>query len=339
VPRGLPVGIEGAPDTLPATGAMAGAGWSVCALWGQDGTGRARGGVLVALHRDDATGPLPASAGFTVAGPDRLVYLIWNGRRFALTAEWMPRVLGYESAQPATAGWLNQLPAGPDIVPVVIPGRGEVGPAIGDGPARVGQVFAVRVPGTPERYFVLLRDGLRELSPTAFALVMGDPATASAYPGQAVRALEISPYELSRLPASQQALLSEAVPAVPPGQTALRPGQTWCVESTAAGTTVAVRAVPAVAGTLADARLTRTEQTADAVTVGAGLGGLVREARPGQAPGNSYFLVTDTGAKYPLTPAVADMLGYPPAGATPTPAGVLALLPTGPVLDPVAART
>jgi hypothetical protein len=76
------------------------------------------------------------------------------------------------------------------------------------------------------------------------------------------------------------------------------------------------------------------EWTADRVVLAGGRGALVRSG-----PVSPRYLVTDEGRKYPLSgDDAAAALGYggiPPAWV---PAELLALLPTGPALDPGTAR-
>src|SRR5207302_886191 len=89
-------------------------------------------------------------------------------------------------------------------------------------------------------------------------------------------------------------------------------------------------------------QIQRGVQSADRVVVGGGHGALVRELpTPGAvAAGTTVYLVTDEGTKYPVADSadVLGSLGY--AGVTPVPvsAALLALIPTGPELDPQAAR-
>ncbi|WP_051969201.1 type VII secretion protein EccB [Kitasatospora azatica] len=52
----------------------------------------------------------------------------------------------------------------------------------------------------------------------------------------------------------------------------------------------------------------------------------------------TLYLITDLGIKFPLASAdVAKTLGYTGTTALPVPTELLALLPTGPSLDPAAA--
>ncbi|MFG2042292.1 type VII secretion protein EccB [Dactylosporangium sp. NPDC048998] len=337
VSRGMPIGIVGAPDAPPDPAGLADLEWSVCALAGTDQTGATQTGTLLILTRGGGATPVEDNSGFTVTAPGGRVFLIWNGQRFALTQPWIPRVLGYAAAAPpVSADWLNQLPPGPDITPLDVVGRGEAGPVVDGRPATVGQVFVVRVVGVPDRYFLLLRDGLSPIGATAVALVLGDPDTGKAYAGSPVRPVELTAGGLAQLPVSRQQPLPAGLPQQPPAQAVLPVNQTWCIRrSTPDGpAVVTMQATPTVTVAGDSQNISRTEQTATAVLAAPGVGGLVRQGRAGQAGGTSYFLVTDAGVKFPIgTADAAKALGYSLEQSRTVPAALLSLLPTGPVLD------
>ena len=75
-------------------------------------------------------------------------------------------------------------------------------------------------------------------------------------------------------------------------------------------------------------------ENADLISVAPAGGAFVQpEAAPGIG-GNSLFLITDAGVKYPVPSAsAAQALGYPAGRAVALPAGLLGLLPTGPALN------
>ena len=75
-------------------------------------------------------------------------------------------------------------------------------------------------------------------------------------------------------------------------------------------------------------------EVADLISVNPGSGALVRpQAAPGIA-GDTLFLVTATGIKFPVPSATAaSALGYHAAQAAALPAALLGLLPTGPALN------
>jgi len=73
---------------------------------------------------------------------------------------------------------------------------------------------------------------------------------------------------------------------------------------------------------------------ADEIDVAAGAGLLARSMPAPAVAGAGFYLITEDGAKYPIASAEAiTALGYTAEEATPVPAALLALVPTGPVLD------
>ncbi|WP_431727159.1 type VII secretion protein EccB [Verrucosispora sp. TAA-831] len=343
VPRGRPLGIVGAPDALPAPGALAGTAWHVCAQATRDGAGTPATTTTLAVDRSATDTPLPAEQAVVArvaAGP---TFLVWQGRRFALTRDWLSRAFGYDGVPVLVEpGWLEQLPVGPDLAPVPVPDRGRPGPEVDGRPTRIGQLFVVRVAGLPERHYLLHRDGLSQLGPLAHGLVESDPDTARAYRPAPVAPTAMSPAALARLPVSAQPTVPADLPPTPPTRAEPGPGRVWCVRHTDGGG-IGVTSRPPLtapaARTVDGTGVTRTARTAGAVSVAPGVGGLVRLGRPGQLPGTGYFLVTDAGIKYPLAdPSVAEVLGYPLDGAATVTRGLLDLLPTGPLLDPELAR-
>ena len=357
VPHGQPVGIVGAPDSLPR-GAMAATAWTVCvapeaatllsvdpaALLPVGPAAQMPSGVGPAAQVPSGVGPAAQMPGALddghamVAAAPGSVFLVWQGHRLRLTKPWLLKVFGYDrSVVKVPAGWLDVLPAGPDLGPVAVPGTGEPGQVVGGRQARVGELFVAQVAGLAQRYFQLRRDGLSELTGTGFAIASGDPDTARAYPGDAVVPVALSPADLARLARSGAPAGPAGLPSTPPALATPSGAGLWCVRQSIADGRVSVcftdpgpaPVVPAGLGVTANRR------TATAVKVRPGLGGLVRAGRLDQAPGSSYFLVTDAGVKYPLgSPAVAALLGYPPRDAATVPANLLDLLPTGPLLDP-----
>ncbi|MEU4240066.1 type VII secretion protein EccB [Actinoplanes sp. NPDC026619] len=326
VPHGLPVGIVGAPDGLPTRG-IGNTWWTACAPV-SDG----RTALTVEIGDSPAGTPLDAGHALPVSSGGAS-YVIWDGHRYRLSESWVSAVLGYTGAAvEVPPAWLDLMPAGPDLGPLDVPGRGSPGPAADGAPTRVGQLFTAG----DDRWYVLRADGLSRLTSTAYALLAGDPKTALAYPDGVVTATRISPAALARIAASTTAAPGADLPAAFPAA-APSAGITWCVQNSPTEQTrlVAAGAVPALNVTRAGVGLTREARTADAVAVEPGLGGLAVAGRRDEAPGSTYYLVTDAGTKYPLAgAAVAKTLGYSPDAAIVISPDLLDLLPTGPLLDP-----
>jgi hypothetical protein len=208
-------------------------------------------------------------------------------------------------------------------------------------------VVAVRNVGTDDAFHLVRPDGLERLTKTEAALLLGDPATAAAYPGSTVQPVVVAAGAAATAPPGPASGSgsddADDVPAAPPHPAELLPGQVPCARhDTAAGdpdtSLVAAyppptSAVPAVGvpGVAADSRI------AGRIGVAPGWGCLARPLLPSGAGGASYYLVTDLGVKYPVpTRELAATLGYDASGAALVPASMLALLPTGPALDPAA---
>src|SRR5262249_35160618 len=152
--------------------------------------------------------------------------------------------LGYDPVQPvpATASVLNILPAGTDLAPPVVPGRGEPGPAFGTGQqTRVGQLFT----GPSGEHYLLRRDGLVPLTATLFALLPGDPAPRrAAYAGAPGPAPAVGPDAPARLRAAPGAAAelthNGSLPADPPAAVVPTDRQALCVRVSPHGGTPAV---------------------------------------------------------------------------------------------------
>jgi hypothetical protein len=78
---------------------------------------------------------------------------------------------------------------------------------------------------------------------------------------------------------------------------------------------------------------------ADRIVVPPGHGALVEAVASPTATGGALCLVTDVARRYPLAGAeVAPALGYAAGAAVRVPSALVSMLPSGPVLDPAAAR-
>jgi type VII secretion protein EccB len=308
VPHGLPVGIAGAPDALPQPARMTREPWLVCV--------HGAGSVTVLVGASAGAG-VGADAAVAVAGPDGTSYLVWRDRRWRVRDRSGLVAFGFAGVRPlpVTTRWLDALPPGAEVRAPHVAQRGQPGLPVDGHPTRVGQVFAVRTNDGTD-FYLLLADGLVPLSPAATALVLADPDSRAGYGDQPVQPVPVGADVVVTAPHSATALDMD-LPAVPP-----RPfdvdGRALCVR----------RTVGAGSGPPVQVVLTAPPATGDRVVVPPGSGLL---ARAGQA----VYLITDLGLKYPLpSQAAATALGYADVTAVDVPAVLLALLPTGPVLDP-----
>ncbi|WEH43412.1 type VII secretion protein EccB [Streptomyces sp. AM 2-1-1] len=347
-PFGSPVGVPGAPDTLPPASGLDTGSWQVCSGLAATPSGEVSGTTALAIGATAEGGALGAGQAVLLAGPDRSRYLLWQGSRLRLDAEaGAADALGYGSAvpRPVTAAFLDALPAGPDLAPPDVPGRGSPGPALGNGSTRLGQLFRVDVPGTAPRYHLLTAKGLVPLTETGAALVLGDPQTRTqAYAGRAPTARPLGSDVLGRHLAPATDALA-ALPAAPPRLVDIPRDSVACVgvDGTPGRTRVSAAVLPgAVLGpAVQPAPEARPSCLAvDTVSVAPGRGALVRAVSSGGAAlGDTTYVVDGTGVKYRVGSSTAlEALGYAGATARTLPAMLLAMLPTGPDLTPEAAE-
>ncbi|MFG2115605.1 type VII secretion protein EccB [Streptomyces sp. NPDC048718] len=354
-PVGAPVGIPGAPESVPPANSLDRSAWLVCST----GTATAATATgTTAPHTTLVAGApvsgrgLGADQGIVAKGPDGTAYLVWQGSRLRLDPGTGAAVsLGYGSVTPrqVSGAFLNALVAGPDLTAPGTPGRGGAGPALDGTPSTVGQVFQTRVPGSAAHPYYLLRaEGLVPLTDTEAALVLGDPHTRDgAYGGKPPRALPLGADALKRhlAPGAEgRAPDAKGLPAAPPRAAGIAPDRSVCagVEPGEHGTKVttlltATGDLSPVTQPLAEAAPACLR--VDAVVVRPGHAALVRVlGAGGTALGTTTYLVDDTGTKYRVPTAKAlGALGYAEEQTSALPAPLLAMLPAGPDLDPDAA--
>lgn len=341
VPHGLPIGIPGAPDSLPDPARLVTDSWLVCVTEVVTGPNSTRPGVSVSVgQRPSGVRPFGDGA-IPLVTPDGSLHLAWRDRRLRIEDSSALVAFGYRSVRsvPVPSQWLNAVPQGPDLTAPTVDGPGQAGPTVGGRSTRVGQVLAAQTTTGTRDYYLVLRDGLAAVSPAAAGLLLADPDSRAAYDPEPVRALDVAFDAVVAAVQSSTTPDWTGLPTTPPN--AVEPvdeGEAPCAELTFGGdgepVTTLVLARPAVASGAAQGG----DTTADQVTVPAGRGMLARsQPSPGSTAG-ALYLVTDLGIKYPLPSAeVAATLGYGNTQPVAVPTMMLAFLPTGPALDPGAA--
>jgi type VII secretion protein EccB len=321
VPKGAPVGIMGAPDTLPPPQPTA-QPWTVCA-------GATEEDPDVAVTVGDVPGVRAVGEGeaLLVRNGDQ-VFLAWQENRLRITAAWVPRALGLDpsAAVQVDSAWLNTLPAGPDLGAPPVE-HGGPGPNLGGRFTTTGQLVTVPE-AVGDNDFVVAADGLLPVSETVAALLRADPDT-----GQQPE-ITLTPAQLATQQVLPAPVWQADLPAKPPVAMDIRssvPCVRW--ESDRA----ALVAAPAMIGSTQDsdpAGVTRDGRVADVVDVAPGAGVLARTRPAPGVPGAGVYLITEAGAKFPVGSSKgAEALGFSVAAAVLVPAELLALLPTGPTLD------
>ncbi|MEU4474438.1 type VII secretion protein EccB [Micromonospora sp. NPDC023888] len=337
-PRGLTLGIVGAPDALPDRKSLTGLPWSVCDV--PDPVDPERSSTRLVIDRA-LPGGVPLGDRAVLVVMDEQRYLLTNNSRLqVLDGDPTITALKMSRATPLRVGQqlLNAVPAGPPLRKPALPGEGESSVRrVAGRPAVIGQVFSAA-----GQHYVLTREGLAPISEiTALLMVRGG--------GQIT---DITPDQAGDLYVEQR-VDEEGLPAALPAVYQARPGQTTLCATYRAGsaggqptTTLEVfdRAPAELTGSGPGAvpvPQTRRDavRTAEAVLLPGGKG-VVAQASPGAgtsgsgAAGSTIYLITPQGIRYPLgSAATLDVLGY--GGITPlaVPGSLLALIPTGPTLN------
>ncbi|MFC8846029.1 MULTISPECIES: type VII secretion protein EccB [unclassified Micromonospora] len=333
VPRGLPLGIPDAPDSLPDRARLSAAGWTVCsvATAGAEHTAP-RSAVLIGTA---ATGGRAlGDDAILLQHPDGGLHLVWHARRYLLRDT--GRVLAAlaatrQRAVPAAPALINSVPAGADLAPLDLPGLGQPSPRVSG--ASVGDVFLVRNSGGGRQYAVALTGGLAGITELQASLLLA--RTGQGEP----EAMTLGRFAaLPKLPDLVPAGPA-APPTSPPQLAAADPGA-LCVrvgDDAGAGDVRLGATLP----DLSDSpQATGGAPVADHVVVEPGHGAVVESVAAPGATGGALCVVTDLGRRYVLAdPAVLGMLGYRDVRPVRLPAGLVSLVPAGSPLDPAAARS
>ena len=325
VPRGVTIGIPGAPASLPAAKQQAGLPWAMCAV---------PGGRPLSVLLAGARGPAPAALGdrglLVKDAALGMNYLVWHGQKHLVqdSRSTVPALFGAATATPVGTAWLNALPSGVDIAAVPVDRRGDASGAV---PGRRNGEVLVAQTGSGDQFYLVLDDGLAPITALQRAVLNARfPATP----------VPITVNAAIQVPASRAQTGTDTPgqpPAAPPPLTTPGPGETVCATTTDAARPPEV-AVGGSADAFADAVPTAGatgtgRALADRVMVPAGKVQVVR------VPGSgAYVVITDLGVRYAVPSADAlAMLGYAPASATVVPTALVNRVPAGVTLDPAAA--
>ncbi|MEV0129688.1 type VII secretion protein EccB [Dactylosporangium sp. NPDC050688] len=336
VPRAVTVGIAGAPNSLPPAASAVGLPWSVCTAEAVGASGAPTTVTSLVVGRE-LTGGTTVDAGHGILARDAVTgqrFLVWRGHRYALAEAVVPALFGAtaNSVRVGTA-WLNALPAGTDIGPIVVPRHGEVAGAVPD--RRIGDLLAAPTAAGPQ-YYLVFDDGLAPLTSLQHALLAANAV---------VRPIEVTVAVASAAPRSSLLPATDGVTAPPQRAPVLvqpEPDDLVCAS------TVNARAEPVLhlggtpagldAGIPTVGRSTTGASLADRVAVPAGAVAVIRVLPSPDAEAGTYSIVTDLGVRYPVPSAeVLGFLGYDPARALDVPVALAQRLPTGPTLDPAQA--
>ncbi|GAA3623071.1 type VII secretion protein EccB [Kineosporia mesophila] len=346
-PRGVPIGLVGAPDSLPATDDLSGDPWMACNVRSRDDTGTVTSRLALFIGSAPGGRVLGRGDAVPVAGPDGHDYLLWNGQRLRIdqTDNVIQAVGSAGSDLPeVTTSFLDVVPAGPDLTVPTTAGTGSPGPELAGRPTRLGQLFT----DASRNQYLLTEQGLVALTPTLAALLKADPVTQSkAYAGGDIVPVALGPDDLAGhlAPPSATAALTHqgALPDAVPVARQVDLNQAVCQQvrpgTTQGAGTLLIVDVDRLAGGTPDNEpgVTASCLPAESIAVRPGGGALVNATLAGGGSGSAYFLVTDSGVKYPVPDNDSlEALGYGAIDPARLPTSWLNLLPTGPVLTPSA---
>ncbi|TDC56754.1 type VII secretion protein EccB [Micromonospora sp. KC207] len=332
VPRGLPLGIPDAPDSLPDRARLSATGWTVCSAV-TAGAERAAAWSAVLIGVDATGGRAPGDDAILLQHPDGGLHLVWHARRYLLRDA--GRVLAAlaatpQRAVPAAPALINSIPAGADLAPLDLPALGQPSPRVSG--ANVGHVFLVRNSGGGRQYAVALAGGLAGITELQASLLLA--RTGQGEPEAMTLGRFAALPKLPDLAPSGPA----APPTSPPRLAAADPGA-LCVRVTDDAGVSDVRLGAALPDLSDGPQAVGGSAVADHVLVEPGRGAVVESTAAPGATGGALSVVTDLGRRYVLAdPAVLGMLGYRDVRPVRLPAGLVSLVPAGSPLDPAAAR-
>ncbi|ASW57115.1 type VII secretion protein EccB [Plantactinospora sp. KBS50] len=348
VPRGSRLGIPYAPDSLPDPGRMLSGPWTLCSQPARNEANELVATTVLTVGRPPTGGRSPDAAALLVKDEkNNRLYLVWHDHRYLIndaTTVLEALTLASEHPHPVGAAWLNALPAGEPIGTIAVSGRGTPSSALRD--ALTGQVFVVQSQDGSRQYYLAQRSNLLPITPLQADVVLADPATRAAYPG--VRTLKATQLNADTAAAAPKAAQSDKGAARAPEQrpqiaplTGDRPAVCARYEPGQNEPTVLLDAQ--VRPVKEPVRTPEQSATgiplADRVVVEPGYGVLVSSKPSPGAPTGTLNLVTDLGYRYPLSDAaVAGVLGYGDVEPVQLPASLVVRLPSGPALDPTAAK-
>ncbi|MEV6812492.1 type VII secretion protein EccB [Micromonospora sp. NPDC051296] len=335
VPRGLPLGIADAPDSLPAAARLATAPWTVCSV-GVAEAGRRESRSVLLIGADGNGGRPLGEDALLLRDPDGRLHLVWHQRRHLIRdADRVLAALAATRARavPVAAALLNTVPAGTDLAPLDLPGLGERSVRVAD--ARIGDVLLVSNSGGARQYAVVLRDGLAGITELQAGLLLA--RTGQREPEQ------LSLGRFAALP--QLADLAPTGPGAPPTappRLATMDSPVLCARVGDDAGAIELRLgvdLPDLTAAPRTARGPDGPALADHVLVEPGRAAVVESVAAPGATGGAISVVTDLGRRYVLADAgVSAMLGYGEVAPVRLPAGLVSLVPAGATLDPEAAR-
>ncbi|MGY0234647.1 type VII secretion protein EccB [Longispora urticae] len=330
-PRARPVGIEGAPDALPDPKALLGLPWSVCSAPKVADTADLATHLVIG---SSLTGGSPLGTDGLLVSSGSATYLLWGDRRLKVPDRTALAALGMTTTpMPVGQALVDGITAGPDLAAPGIPGVGGEGRKLGTQTSKIGAVYQ-----SGSQYYVMLADGLAPVHEVTANLLNSEARTfiqiSPAEAASASSATKIEPDGLPHTAPKLRTMDGGTQPAVCAGYRG-DPDKPVTIEVYAKAPEQFSKPQEPAVSTGRD-----SVRTADRVVMPGGRGALVQvQPAPGVPASGTVFLVTDQGIKYGLAGNAQEALGYAVVKVIGVPAALLALVPTGPGLDPTVALT
>ncbi|MFJ6836855.1 type VII secretion protein EccB [Streptomyces sp. NPDC091209] len=325
-PHGAPVGINGAPDSLPAPAALLPGPWTWCLR------PDLAGGQLLDLDPAGQTSPVPADRRILVAGPHGQRFVLWRGVKYPLPDDAALIALGLDGDHPLSAlpTWLAALPTGVTLAPAEIAGSGRAAGQVGGHRVTVGQLFETPASGSTahggaaatgtDHHYVMTSKGIATASATEAALLAARPGVPAV--------LRVSATDIAGAPISHDQSLLTTLPDVLGTHALDQAGQAVCLRQQAHGAKLTSQLVVEQGPAATSGRTLLIPPDTGLLAVD-----LDQLARPNATA--QTFLITDQGIAYPLADgSTAAALGLGGGGRTAVPESILGALTHGPLLDP-----
>jgi type VII secretion protein EccB len=317
VPHGSPVGLSGAPQSVPGAASLVTGPWLACLAGSVSGAQDAG----VGINFDPAAPGLPLPTDkFVLVSSGGADYVIWRNHKLKIGDPTVAVALGVTNADPipAPSGWLDQLPSGDDLVTPAIPGAGQDGPKVAGRIRPVGQLFAQS--GT-DQLFVLRRNGLAAVDQTAFMLLQG----ISGAP------IELDAADVASAPRSDDKSLTSLLPAFGSAKWQDPAGMVLCERQAP----VSAQAVSSSVVLTDRANAAVTSTGAALVAVKPGTGAIVYPIPlPSSTSTPVPYLITDEGISYQMADAdTLSALKFSSDAMVPFPKQLLSSIRSGPALS------
>ena len=338
LPVGPPIGISGAPDSLPGKEQLLTAGWSMCNQSTVDDQGKSRDTPVLLVGQPPAQRDAADGQALVVQSGGQK-YVLYNGYRHPVSAGVdVALELNKESMVSVDGTWLDTVPAGKPMEPIALATPGQPSTAVPGLSLVTGQLLEVgAIDGesgsVQKQYYLVLADQLRPITTLQASIqrVLGQYAEPPV-------AVDNRAMLNANLPAPRRPTQDDPPPTRPPFVVVDNPDAAICATFQPGNTvpTVSVGATLPASALAAPGRPVR-------IAVPGGKAALIEvmtgpDANPGQG---TYALVTDQGRLFPLGDQqhVLQVLGLEGAVPVRITSTLVDRVPRGESLNVEAART